>query len=509
MTEDPTGRPAGDPSGDAAGDAAALRQATLGCLLSCFTGPTPPAWLLRSLAEGLGGVVLFASNTGDGTGVRALTDRLREAAGRPVVVAVDEEGGEVTRLDAAAGGTTPTAAALGELDEPDTTTSLYRGLGARLVEAGITLDLAPVADVNRPANPVIGLRSFGSDPELVARHVTAAVTGLQGAGVNACAKHFPGHGDTVADSHVEVATVPGGRASLDAVDLVPFRAAIEAGVASVMTGHLLVPALDPAALVTVSRTVTTGLLRDELGFTGGIVTDALEMQALAGTVGIAEGFVGALAAGADTIETGAVEDPGMVEQIVSAVARAVGEGRLSAERVREAAAATAALARQPTGSTAHVASTAQNRSTELSRDREDAAASAATRAVRTAGVLPRLVNPLVIECHSPASAAAGRTGWSLGDLLAERVAGTRTVVVDDDAEVDLTGAGQRSVVLVIRDAGRHRWQQRLLAAVSAVPTVVVVDVGWPYNTGRLPTIRTRGTARVQLAAAVELLAAAR
>ncbi len=484
-------------------DSAGLRRATLGCLLSCFVGTVPPRWLLDAFADGLGGVVLFASNTGDGTRVRPLTDRLRAAAGREVVLAVDEEGGEVSRLDVARSGATPTAAALGELDEPDTTEAVYAGLGARLAEAGITLDLAPVADVNRPANPVIGLRSFGSDPQLVSRHVVAAIAGLQSAGIAACAKHFPGHGDTVADSHVEVATVPGDRASLEQVDLAPFRAAIDAGVAAVMTGHLMVPALDPQALVTVSRPVTTGLLREQLGFTGSVVTDALEMRALADTVGIAEGFVGSLAAGADTIETGAVEDPDMVEQIVSAVARAVAEGRLSADRVQQAATATAALARRPAESTAH------NGSIARADGFEAGAASAAARAVRTSRVLPRLVDPLVIECHSPASVAAGRTGWSLGELLSERVTGTQTVVVDDDAEVDLSEASQRSVVLVIRDAGRHRWQQRLLATVRTRPAVVVVDVGWPYDTGGLPTIWTRGTARVQLAAAVELLAAGR
>ncbi|MDT4918151.1 MAG: beta-N-acetylhexosaminidase, partial [Pseudonocardiales bacterium] len=287
-----------------------VRRLSLSVLLAGFVGPTPPGWLLDALAAGLGGVVLFGSNVGDGTAVDRLTEQLRGVAGRDVVVALDEEGGDVTRLDAMHGSASPGAAALGYLDDVEATEAAYAAIGARLAGAGVTLDLAPVADVNvDPRNPVIGVRSFGADAVLVARHVEAAVRGLQGQGVSACVKHFPGHGATAADSHHEVAMLQRTRAELDAVELVPFRAAVAAGAKAVMTGHLLVPALDPDDLATVSRPITTGLLRGELGFAGAVVTDALEMRALAGTLGMVRGFVAALAAGADTIETGALEYP--------------------------------------------------------------------------------------------------------------------------------------------------------------------------------------------------------
>lgn len=476
-----------------------LRRLALGCLLPSFQGPTPPHWILRSLADGLGGVVLFASNTGDGTRVAELTDRLRTAAGRDVVVALDEEGGEVTRLDAAHGSAVPTAAALGHLDDPGTTRALAAWTGARLAAAGVTLDLAPVADVNSPGNPVIGLRSFGSDPGLVARHVVAAVTGLQDSGVHACVKHFPGHGDTLTDSHVGVATVARDAASLHALDLVPFRAAIDAGVAAVMTGHLLVPALDPASLVTVSPVVTRDLLRGELGFAGTVVTDALEMGALVDTTGMVGGAVGALLAGADTLETGAVEDPGAVDAVVAGVLAAVAAGRLDAAGLALSAERTSALARP-----------APHRAAGPAGSVPAGVDTVSARALELLGSPPRLTSspagPLVLECHSPASVAAGPTSWTFGPRLAAGLPGTTTVVVDGDRPLDVRAlASGRPVVLVVRDVALHPWQQELLAQL-APDRDVVVDVGWPWDPPPgMAVLRTRGTAPAQLTAAADVL----
>ncbi|MDQ6937333.1 MAG: glycoside hydrolase family 3 protein, partial [Actinomycetota bacterium] len=327
---------------------AEIRRLALGCLLPGFGGRRIPGWLAGALADGLGGVVLFGSNVGPTVSdVRRLTDQLRTTAGREVVVAIDEEGGDVTRL-APHTPASPGAAALGRLDEVDTTTAVHAVIGTRLVAAGITLNLAPVADVNLdPANPVIGVRSFGNDPDLVARHVDAAVRGLKRAGVAACAKHFPGHGATRTDSHHEAATLGRSRAELDAAELVPFRAAVAAGAQAVMTAHLIVPALDRDALATVSAAITTDLLRRELGFAGTIVTDALEMAALAGPIGMVEGFVRALVAGADAIETGALEYPHLIEEIRAAVLGAVRSGRLDEQRLVDAARRTAQLGRRP------------------------------------------------------------------------------------------------------------------------------------------------------------------
>ncbi|MCW2644993.1 MAG: Beta-N-acetylhexosaminidase, partial [Pseudonocardiales bacterium] len=295
---------------------AEVRRLALSCTLLGYVGPTPPPWLLSALEAGLGGVVLFGSNVGDGTGVADLTRRLRAAAGREIVIALDEEGGDVTRLDTVRGSSSPGAAALGQLGDIAVTEEIHAAIGVRLAGAGVTLNLAPVADVNvDPLNPVIGLRAFGDDPEAAAAQVAAAVRGLQRTGIAACIKHFPGHGATHTDSHHELAVLDRSRAELAAVELPPFRAGIAAGARSVMIGHLLVPALDEERIATVSPAIVTGVLRGELGFAGTVVSDALEMTALSGTLGIVEGFVQALIAGIDALETGAQDYPYLVEAI--------------------------------------------------------------------------------------------------------------------------------------------------------------------------------------------------
>ncbi len=463
------------------------------CLLLGYTGLEPPGWLLDALAEGLGGVVLFANNlTGTDVDVRTLTDRLRAAAGRDVVIALDEEGGDVTRLDQHRGSRYPGAAALGALDDPQATEEVYAAIGARLADVGVTLNLAPVADVNsQPRNPVIGVRSFGADPAQVSRQVGAAVRGLQRSGIAACAKHFPGHGNSVDDSHHEVATLAQSREELDATDLPPFRAAIEAGVAAIMTGHLLVPALDPDRLVTVSPAATR-LLREDLGFTGAIVTDALEMRALAGTVGMTEGFVQALVAGADALETGARAYPQLLQDIPRAVVAAVREGRLTPERLTEAAARTATLARPGRA--------AEFRSTDAAR-----------RSLQTTGDLTLSGDDLlIVECRTPNGMATGEMPWSFADELATRLPQAQVVVVDGPNQVPAAVAAlarARPTVLAVRDPDRFPWQREVLAALETNPQVVLVDLGWPAElpAGR-PVLRTHGVAPDLLAAAAQVLA---
>jgi beta-N-acetylhexosaminidase len=460
-------------------------------LLLGFVGPTPPRWLLDALAEGLGGVVLFGSNLGDGGAVERLTRQLRAAAGRDIVVALDEEGGDVTRLDAVRGSASPGAAALGHLDDVAATEEVYAGIGARLVDAGVTVDLAPVADVNvDPRNPVIGVRSFGADPQLVGRHVAAAVRGLQGQGVAACPKHFPGHGATTADSHHELPTLQRSAAQLDAVELPPFRAGIAAGARAVMTGHLLVPALDPANLATVSPAINGTLLRDALGFGGTIGTDALAMRALSDELGMAGGFVAALRAGADAIETGAQDYPHLLDEIPDAVQRAVDRGELSRERLADAAARTGELA--VVRPSARAAATT--------------AGEIAARCVEVDGPLPHLERPAVIEARPPDGMASGELPWSLAAELRERLADVAAEPVADAAAVAaaVRSAAGRPIVAVLRDPARHPWQLEL-----ARHAAVIVDVGWPGEpVGAAPVVRTRGVAPGLLAAAADLLAKA-
>lgn len=472
-----------------------LRRLVLGCFLPGFTGPNPPPWLLAGLRDGLAGVVLFGSNLGDGRRVGELTGRLREHAGRPLVFALDEEGGDVTRLDTVRGSAVPGQAALGWLDDPATTSGVYAELGDRLMAAGVNLNLAPVADVNSdPHNPVIGVRSFSADPQVAARHVAAAVRGLQSSGVAACVKHFPGHGATSQDSHHEVARIDRSAEQLWATELVPFQAGIAAGTRAVMTGHLMVPALADE-LVTVSAAVTTGLLRNRLGFDGVVVTDALEMKAVSGTIGMAEGFIRALAAGADAIETGAQDYPELVAELPAAVAAAVADGRLDHSRLADAAARTASLAAG--------APSIRPRAVDLS--------GLAARCLEVIGPLPELERPLVIECRSPNGMATGALPWSLAEPLGQRCPGTEALVLDGPvppAKLDAATTG-RSLVCVLRDPARNPWQQAVLAAAERHPgPTVLVDVGWPSRLDTdLPLLRTRGIAPGLLAAAAERLAA--
>ena len=478
-----------------------IHQLARSCLLLGYVGPRPPSWLLDALGDGLGGVVLFGSNLGDGTDVRTVTDALRAAAGGDVVIALDEEGGDVTRLDTRRGSAFPGAAALGHLDDVSTTEEVYAAIGARLAEAGVSVDLAPVADVNvDPLNPVIGLRSFGSDADQAARHVTAAVRGLQRNGIAACTKHFPGHGATRSDSHHEVATLHRSRHQLEQVEFATFRAAIAAGARAIMTGHLVAPALDDR-LATISATITTHVLRGELGFRGAVVTDALEMKALAGTVGLVEGFVLALIAGADAIESGALDYPELVDAIPRAVEQAVSTGRLSEDRLHDAAHRARQLARPGAASTYDQA----------------LVASAARRSLELLGAPPRLHRPLVVECHPPGGMASGELPWSLGDVLAERTPGTETVRVDGEtssaADTSLAAVAARSadrtLVVVVRDPMRHPWQEPWIKLARTRPGAVVVDVGWPDDSiAPVPCIRTRGIAPGLLAAAAAALAEA-
>ena len=192
-------------------------------LIPPFGGRAAPGWVLNALRAGLGGVTVFGPNIAGPAQLAALTARLRSAAAEPLI-AIDEEGGDVTRIAHLVGSSYPGNAALGAVDDVALTQAVYRALGADLAALGINVDLAPSVDVNTAAdNPVIGTRSFGADTDLVARHAAAAVAGLQAAGVAACAKHFPGHGSTRTDSHDSIATVD-----------VPLKRAGAAGPAAVL-----------------------------------------------------------------------------------------------------------------------------------------------------------------------------------------------------------------------------------------------------------------------------------
>src|SRR6478736_4477655 len=308
-----------------------------------FPGTDVPDWLVRAHAGGVVSVCLYGDNVAGPDGLAGLCAALRERM-PGVLLAVDEEGGDVTRLHYPAGSTAVGNAVLGRLDDLSTTRTVAAGIGHELAALGIGLDLAPDVDVNSsPDNPVIGVRSFGDEPGLVARHTSAWVEGLQSTGVAACAKHFPGHGDTVVDSHHGLPRVDVTLEVLHERELAPFRAAVEAGVASVMTSHIVVAALDPHHPATFSRTVI-GLLRDDLGFDGVVVSDALDMAGASAETGVPEAAVRALEAGVDLLCLGSATSEDTFEAVHAAVIAAVHAGRLSEDRVAEAASRVRALA---------------------------------------------------------------------------------------------------------------------------------------------------------------------
>nr|WP_279672465.1 glycoside hydrolase family 3 N-terminal domain-containing protein [Flexivirga meconopsidis] len=292
----------------------------------------------------MGGVVYFSHNIGDVTETAALSARLHGLG--EVVITTDEEGGIVSRLGARGGSPHVGAAALGRADEPALTRLVAAAIGRDLAASGIDVDLAPVVDVNsNPDNPVIGVRSFGATAELVSRHGVAYVEGLQGVGIAATAKHFPGHGDTAVDSHVGLPRVEAPIAVLRERELAPFAAVVAAGVRAVMTAHVIIGAVDPDRPATISPAALR-LLRDELGFNGVIMSDALDMGAIRDTIGLGEGCVQALLAGADLLGLGnpvlGADHPDNDERVFtearSAVLAATHQGRLPVGRLEEAAA---------------------------------------------------------------------------------------------------------------------------------------------------------------------------
>lgn len=279
-------------------------KSKIGQLFMCgFDGHEPTAGIRRLIGEyGLGGIIYFRRNLRDAAQVAAMTGALQKSADVPLFVSIDQEGGMVVRLEE---GVTvmPGAMAIGAAGDVRLAGEAAKWSGAELRGIGINMNFAPCADVNNnPRNPVIGVRSYGEDPHKVAEFATAAIRGYREGGIAAVAKHFPGHGDTASDSHYELPVVPHGRDRLDAVELVPFRAAIAADVDAIMTAHVVFPAYEPDRMpATLSKRILTGLLREQLGYDGVVVTDCLEMKAISETIGVARGAVEAIKGGADLV----------------------------------------------------------------------------------------------------------------------------------------------------------------------------------------------------------------
>src|ERR1019366_4751300 len=436
----------------------ALSKLADAILIPPFPGPDVPRWVLAALERGLAGVTVFGPNIADPEQVAKLTAQLRSAGGVPLI-AIDEEGGDVTRIAHLTGSRYPGNAALGAVDDVALTADVYRALGTDLAALGFNVDLAPSVDVNTAAdNPVIGTRSFGADTGLVSRHAGAAVSGLQAAGVAACAKHFPGHGSTRLDTHDTLVTVEASLELLTRRDLPPFTAAIKAGVRCVMPGHLRVPELTGDLPATLSAAALTGLLRGERGFSGVIISDALEMRAVSGRYGIPEAAVRAAAAGTDVLCLGRDQSEDSYLAVRHALCAAVGTGRLPAARLAEAAARVADL-RAWLASAGPAAASGAPASTAPS-ERAQVGLRAARRAVQVSGPVRPLTDPVVIEVSGRENIAVGGVPWGLGPWLPaaaiQRVpASLAESGVPALVDAAVARAAGRPVIVVVRDAHRY------------------------------------------------------
>jgi beta-N-acetylhexosaminidase len=300
-----------------------------------FPGPVVDPDLAALLRDGVVGAILFARNIGTPEETAALVDELKRSAGRPLMVAVDQEGGRVARLRGPPFTALPPMRVLGDRGDAPLAHRAGRLLAYELRAVGIDWDFAPVLDVDtNPANPVIGDRALSSDAERVATLGVALAQGLEAGGVASCAKHFPGHGDTHQDSHHTLPVLVHDLERLRTVELLPFRRYAQAGLAAVMTAHVHFPALGEELPATMSRRALTDLLRGELGFRGVCVSDDLEMKAISEHMGVEEATVEGARAGVDVFLV--CEHADVQRRCLEALVRAVDAGHVPRSRIAEA-----------------------------------------------------------------------------------------------------------------------------------------------------------------------------
>jgi beta-N-acetylhexosaminidase len=297
-----------------------------------FEGDSLPGKLAEYLGRGLAGVVLYQRNFKSAKDFQRLTSEIRQAAGRPVLIGIDQEGG--TRFALAEPFTAwPSAAELGRLGDSVAVEQVARAMAIELRAVGCNLNFAPMLDLHvNPESPVTRDRSFGNDPTLVAKMGIAFDRGLRSGGVLSCAKHFPGHGDAAVDPHLDLPVFAGTMERLESLELVPFAATVAEGVPLVMTAHILLPQIDPVNPASLSRAMLDGILRRRLRFDGVILADDLGMGAIAKRYGPREAAVQTLLAGTDIAML--CHDWSAVAPAIAAVRSAKQEGRFDEEEWR-------------------------------------------------------------------------------------------------------------------------------------------------------------------------------
>jgi len=464
-----------------------------------------------ALAESgsVGGFVLF-----DGTveQVSMITSTLGRLGEGRLLFAADCEDGVTMRFS---GGTEfPSMMALGTADDVSATYAVARSIAREMRAIGLHWNFAPVADINtNPDNPIINVRAFGETPELVGRHVAAYVRGMQDEGVIACAKHFPGHGDTERDSHIEVPVVRADRARLERVELVPFREAIAAGVRSTMIAHVAVPSLDPTGTpASLSRALTEDLLRRDLRFDGVIVSDAMDMHAITERLDAGAAAVAAYLAGADVLET--LPDP---VAALEALVQAAGDGVIGGARIAATAARIDAMREWALGVAAPPTLESARHGHEV------IAVEAARRSTRAEGTLRRIFPPLFVVAVADEATIAKAEEWfayfsawypgEAGGAIA-----TPEMSDEDLAEMRrcIAQAGTVIVSLFVRPRGYAGTvglsdHQREIVECAAAKPLALLNFGNPYL---LRDVESRfrldafSSASASLAVSIEKLAAA-
>ena len=426
-------------------------------LLLAFPGPEAPLDRLEEFEPA--GFLLYPGNIPSGERLQALTAALQQAADYPLLFGIDQEGGPFSSYRSADATLFPGQMALAATGDPALAEAVGQATGLELARLGVNLVFGPVADVmSNPDNPIIGLRSFGAEAETVTRFALAYARGLEQGGVAAVAKHFPGHGDTSVDSHLALPRVAADPERLEAVELAPFKALIQAGIPGIMSAHVVYPALDDEAPATLSAAVLTGLLRQRLGFDGLVVTDFMDMAAVSQRYGAGEAAVRSVLAGADLVLLG--PDISRQREVFAALQAALASGRLSEARVREAAGRVAAVAeRYPAhaGTAAPEWASAQALAAEV--------AEKAATLLWNDGVLP-LGPEARLLVVSPRLSAYGPAP-TLGEALAELRPGTQSVALSDpprEAEVAEAVAAARDAEVIV--LGSYHWQGAFPAALA-------------------------------------------
>ncbi len=459
-----------------------------------FDGPTFDAGLRQMIVEyGVGGIIFFARNVQSPEQAAELTNALQAAAkegGHPgLLAAVDQEGGRVARLTEGTGFTEfPGGMAAGATGDPRTACRIAASMAEEMRAVGFNVDFAPDLDVNNnPDNPVIGLRSFSSDPQKVAAFGAEFIRGLQENGVMAFGKHFPGHGDTSVDSHVGLPVVPHGRERLEAVEFVPFRAAVQAGVAGMMSAHVTFPQIDPDGLPgTLSPQVMTGLVREELGFQGLLATDSLEMGALgASGYPVPTAALQAFKAGADLLLFN--RDHDLHKQAFRRVLEAVRGGEIPVERLDQSverilSAKTRYGLMEPPQVDAHHLT--QVRTAERVRMADECARAALTVVRAADGILPLKPGQPLLTLEVP-----GVNG--LGERLGAQALSISDRPSRDEIAAALAAARGKTVLVTTSDAKTNPAQIALVdALLAANVTLIVAAVRNPYDLMAFPQVQT-------------------